>query len=445
MGRNLLVLGIFIAAFGARLFASATLLLEEPYGKLGFFTPTGHVAVYLSGVCAQTPLVLRRCSPGESGVVLSRYDGVAGYDWIAIPFVPYLYAVDDPENVPLFADAKIVAWLRDRYRRTHLQDIVPDLPNGGTPGGNWYELAGASYDRTIYGFQIETSAEQDEALILKLNSSPNRSHFRLLTRNCADFAKNIINLYEPKALHRSYFADLGISTPEQMARSLTHFTARHRELKVSHFIIPQIPGSIQRSGPVHRVIGSFFKSKKYIAPIFVADPIAGACVATAYFATGGGRFNPRHDAMVLVPGKEPELPLTPEERRAYREVLKHLLGDEMSSADRHHAWEQVQSKAEYDADQWGRPRLRANVGTQVVEIGLSAEDIQSVDGPSQLVQALLAARLESELQKNSAGKVSDHQIVRDLRLLRRSMEEGGPEETSIRWPRSTSTVRASEY
>src|ERR1700757_1544436 len=106
--------GIVLLALSCPVFAhaSATLLLEEPYGKLGFFTPTGHVAVYLSGVCAQTPLVLRRCAPGELGVVLSRYDRVAGYDWIAIPLVPYLYALDDPESVPLFADAKIVAWLR---------------------------------------------------------------------------------------------------------------------------------------------------------------------------------------------------------------------------------------------------------------------------------------------------------------------------------------------
>src|SRR5207302_8074570 len=86
--------------------SSATLLLEEPYGKLGFFSATGHSAVYLSGVCAETPLILRRCAAGEMGIVLSRYNGVGGYDWIAIPLVPYLYAVENPEDVPLFADAK---------------------------------------------------------------------------------------------------------------------------------------------------------------------------------------------------------------------------------------------------------------------------------------------------------------------------------------------------
>ena len=45
--------------FVSRAGASATLLLEERYGKLGFFSPTGHVAVNLSRVCADSPLALR--------------------------------------------------------------------------------------------------------------------------------------------------------------------------------------------------------------------------------------------------------------------------------------------------------------------------------------------------------------------------------------------------
>src|SRR4029077_1455079 len=102
--------------------ASATLLLEEPYGTMGFFTATGHAAVYLSGICAETPVVVRRCAPGETGVVISRYDGVSGYDWVAIPLIPYLYAVERPEDVPLFADARMALFLRDRYRRRYLED-----------------------------------------------------------------------------------------------------------------------------------------------------------------------------------------------------------------------------------------------------------------------------------------------------------------------------------
>src|SRR5580704_3053397 len=101
----------------------ATLLLEEPYGHFGAFTATGHAAVYLDRVCAETPVRLRRCAAGESGVVISRYNKVAGYDWIAIPLIPYLYAVEAPEDVPLFVNPKVVAFLRNQYRRSYLEDI----------------------------------------------------------------------------------------------------------------------------------------------------------------------------------------------------------------------------------------------------------------------------------------------------------------------------------
>lgn len=96
--------------------------------------------------------------------MLSRNDGIKGYDWAAIPLIPYLYAVDRPEEIPLYADAKMVAFLRDRYRRQYLQEIAPDKADGATPGGNWYELIGSSYDRTSYGFKIQTTTLRCKAL-----------------------------------------------------------------------------------------------------------------------------------------------------------------------------------------------------------------------------------------------------------------------------------------
>src|ERR1017187_9277438 len=268
--------------------ASATLLLEEPYGKMGFFTATGHAAVYLSGVCAETPLVLRPCAPGELGAVISRYDGVGGYDWVAIPLIPYLYAVEQSEDIPLFADPKMVTFLRDQYRRKHLQAVAPDSTGGGTPGGNWYELVGSAYDRAAYAFEIQTSAAQDQAFISAYNASSNRSHFHLSYRNCADFAKDVINFYYPKALHRSIVADVGITTPKQMAETMVKFSARHRDLEFSRYVIPQVPGSEARSTPVHGVVESFFKAKKYIVPSVVVSPVFAGCVAAVYVGTGAG-------------------------------------------------------------------------------------------------------------------------------------------------------------
>ena len=213
--------------------ASATLLLEEPYGNMGFFTATGHAAVYLSGVCAETPVVLRRCAPGETGVVISRYDGVGGYDWVAIPLIPYLYAVERPEDVPLFADAKMALFLRDRYRRKYLEDIAPDVKNGETPGGNWYQLVGSSYDRTIYGFEIETTPEQDDALIRKFNSSPNRVALSSRHRTTAPISPKAFSTFTIR--NRCIAAWLPMSastTPKQMAKRLTKYSDRHPEPRV---------------------------------------------------------------------------------------------------------------------------------------------------------------------------------------------------------------------
>ena len=58
-------LAAIIAGTSAQLRAQATLLLEEPYSYDGTFAGTGHSAVYLSRICAETPTSLRRCEPGE--------------------------------------------------------------------------------------------------------------------------------------------------------------------------------------------------------------------------------------------------------------------------------------------------------------------------------------------------------------------------------------------
>lgn len=419
------LLTILVVALGpAFSHASATLLLEEPYGKLGFFTGTGHAAVYLSGVCAETPVRLRPCLPGETGAVISRYDGVNGYDWIAIPLIPYLYAVERPENVPLFADAKMTSFLRDHYRRKYLESVAPDAKYGETPGGNWYELVGSSYDRTIYGFEIATSPEQDRVLIQKLNSSSNRSHFHTVSRNCADFAKDILNFYYPRSLHRSIVADIGITTPKQLAKMLTRYAKHHPELQFSRIVIAQVPGSMPRSTAVHGVVESFFKSKKYIVPSAIVSPIFAGCVAAVYMGSGAGHFEPDRNALVFVVGRDPEAPVDREDLRAYRHELMHLLAGaypDRSGRSVDKAWARLQSEGTTTLDAQGRPVLQLRMGEQQIQIGLSANNLLSEDAPPRLVQQLLEARLQSELTHRTPRGISENEVAHDWALLQKAM------------------------
>src|SRR5580658_5914691 len=322
------VLFLFLLAI-AQAHADVTLFLEEPYSYDGAFAGTGHVAVYLSNVCSESPVVLRRCAEGEPGIVLSRYDGISGYDWIAIPLIPYLYAVDQPGAVPLFADSKLVAFLRDRYRRDYLEALAPDLPDGGTPQGNWYELIGSAYDRTIYGFEIETSPEQDALLIGKFNSQPNLQRYNFVKRNCADFVREVINFYYPHALHRSVVGDLGVTTPKQIAKMLVKYSHHHPELQTSDFLVPQVPGTVRRSKPVHGVLESVMAAKKYMVPLVVLHPYIGGGLLVEYF--GHRRFDPARNALILDSSRQLDAPMTRDERLAYQSRMNELL--QASSVD----------------------------------------------------------------------------------------------------------------
>lgn len=68
--------------------------------------------MYFERVCAETPVKLRRCGLDELGVVISRYQGIHGYDWVAIPLVPYLYSVEDVSSVQAHVDPLLVRWSR---------------------------------------------------------------------------------------------------------------------------------------------------------------------------------------------------------------------------------------------------------------------------------------------------------------------------------------------
>ncbi|MGO9125665.1 MAG: hypothetical protein ACLP6G_12365 [Terriglobales bacterium] len=406
--------------------ADATLLLEEPYGHFGAFTATGHAAVYLNRVCAETPVRLRRCTPGETGIVISRYNKVAGYDWIAIPLIPYLYAVDKPEDVPLFVNPKVVAFLRNQYRKTHLEAIAPDEPNGEPPGGNWTQLVGSSYDRTIYGFQIETSAEKDDEFIRVYNSRDNRSQFNLLDHNCADFARQAINFYYPRTLHRNLIADMGITTPKQIAKVLVQFDGRHPELQSSGFVVPQVPGTVPRSTTVHGVVESLLKSKKYIVPVAVFEPVAAGAIAVAY--VGGGRFDPKKNALVLAPGQPPEPPLASAQRRSYQRELNTALAQatpELKARRNEKIWAHLENSSEPQLDEYGRVTLRVQRDEQWVDVGIARENILHDGTPPDLAEELLAARLQEELRSSDAPRTSQSEVISDWGLLRQVLPSHG--------------------
>ena len=282
-----------------------SLFVEEPYGFFGSINPTGHSAIYFNHVCAESPTSLRRCRTGETGVVISRYSGVRNLDWIAIPLLPYLYAVEHIEDVPAWADAVPVKEMREKYADTHLTSLGSG-PKGYDEKKVWPQILGVAYIRKIYSFEIATSDEQDDRLITQYNDRVNKSHFNLFTSNCADFSRSIIDFYYPGAVGRNLIADIAITTPKQIAKSLEKYGRRHKDLGLTEIIVPQVPGSIGRSHTPRGVVESLLKTKKYAIPIVVFHPYVFAGIALTYLTTG--RFElAKHGSVVSIADQEETL------------------------------------------------------------------------------------------------------------------------------------------
>jgi len=280
-------------AFCSRGRAEGALLMEEPYGIFGVLNPTGHNAIYFERICAATPVSLRRCQPGEMGVVIARYQGIDGYDWVAIPLLPYLYAVENAADVPAHVDRETVKRLRNHYRETHLESLGAHLRPGNFWHGGWTQLVGAAYERRIFAFRFQTSPEQDDALIRQLNAGPNQTRFNLLFNNCADFSRELLNHYFPRVFKRSIFPDAGMTTPKQTTYRLVRHARKHPETQLAIFEIPQIPG-YRRGSHSAKGIDESLATTVYTIPIAILNPyLAGGLIAN-YLVRGRYHLTPKH-------------------------------------------------------------------------------------------------------------------------------------------------------
>jgi hypothetical protein len=289
----------FLAICGAQAFAQAALLMEEPYGFFGALNPTGHNAIYFARVCAQTPVQLRRCNPGELGVVIARYQGIDQFDWVAIPLVPYLYSVESATEIPGRVDRDAVTRMRERYRESHLLTLGENLPSGNLFRDGWAQLLGVAYERRTYAFRFETTPEQDDAFIARMNAGKNRSHFELLYNNCADFARAVLDTYFPGAFKRSFFPDAGMTTPKQITYKLVRHAKRHPDMRLTVIEIPQVPG-YRRESHSNKSIAESLTTTVYAVPVVLLNPYLAGGLFVDYLVRGRHRLIPK-DPQILKP------------------------------------------------------------------------------------------------------------------------------------------------
>lgn len=293
------VLFVFLFAFAGatQTYADVGIVLNESLDtSVAWITGSGHSAVYISRACPETPVKLRLCRPGEEGSVISNYTTLGEdkpYQWNAVTLSMYLYGVEDPHNRPLFGSPKVKRALEERYCEKYLSDYCTTQTCLTSGKAEWREMVAATISRSVYIFIVKTTLQQDKQLIDQLNSEPNVNHFNGFTRNCATFTRRIIDTYFHGSTKPNYITDFGMTSPKSIARSFSHYAARHPGLEFHILHFAQVPGTYRRSSECREGTEQLYHSKKLLIPMAIFAyhelPVAFA----SYILTG--RFNPEHE------------------------------------------------------------------------------------------------------------------------------------------------------
>ena len=439
---------LFLALVSPRASADVGVVLNESLDEsMDRITGTGHMAVYFSNICAESPTKLRLCQPGEPGSVMSTYINIGedqSFDWNIVPLNIYLYGVEDSRNRPIFGSFKIKHALEERYRQNYLSGFC-DTPACQTSNkAEWREMVAATLIRGVYMFVVDTSVDQDRALIAEFNNAPNENHFNGATNNCADFARRIVNTYFPHAAKRDVLNDFGMTSPKAVARTFTHYALRHPELNLRVMHFAQVPGTIKRSREVRAGTEQLFRSKKLLIPMVVFANEALPVVTASYVFTG--RFNPnkefeKHPAtnlplddlmssprlQTVAQQDEPtQIAGTSVEWKNYRKAFDTEIEENKDSPEarnRSHFFKLLDEKGTASVDSDGAAWMQLSENGESISVGVSASNVLSHDSNPRLSYELLLARTSTFLKSPKHRRETMLEFHQDWANLQRASAE----------------------
>lgn len=449
------ILVLLMALCGA-MHADVGLMLNEAL-RIGAskWTGAGHSAVYLSGVCMDSPVRLRMCAPGENGVVLTNYrtfEEDRSYEWNAVPLNIYLYGVEDDSDRPVYATPTVRWMLQERYRQKYLGGLcVGDCATN--PNALWRETVAATFLRDIYMFQAKTTAAQDRALVEKFNTDGNVGHYNGFTYNCADFARDVVNTYFPGAAKSDHINDFWMTSPKAISRSFAHYGVKHPELNFHVVRFSQIPGEFATSKDNRKGTEELFRANRWRLPLAVSVPYELVMFATSYMITG--RFNPelelrrRPDGEVIKLETELRRARTDEDRNREKElkqVMRHARANSLGTTEEWSGYCASVRQYEADAIEQGyannlaslravAPRLvseswitiddrgglwlRPRIGPLRSSVGLSANTLMDPASDATTGYLVALSRIDAELRKSPKNRETLVFFRKDWELMER--------------------------
>lgn len=270
--------------------ADIGVVIADPTGiGSSAYTHAGHALVYLSNVCAETPVKARLCKPGEQGSMVTIFPNFyerEPYAWNLVPVSLYLEGTMRSGQRLLYGSREVKTALtmsaKIGYLRSVCGEACPPLEHA-----YWRDLVASTIERDVFVYAVKTTPAQDETAVRWLNDQPNVNHYNGMTHNCAMFAQSLINTLFPHSVRRDILNDLGMMSPKAAARSFSHWAEKRPELGFYSMHFAQKPGSVQRSCSASSGTEAAIHIKKYLIPAaMIGDHEVAGSFFVAYFLTG---------------------------------------------------------------------------------------------------------------------------------------------------------------
>ncbi len=416
------------------------------------YTHAGHSLVYLSGVCAASPIRARLCEAGEQGSIVTTYPDfreTEAFGWNLVPLSLYLDGSLAADDRLLYASRAVKGALEVHARDGFFQDVCGGVNCPQVAHSFWRDLVDANAVRDIFIYAVRTTRVQDQSVVDWLNDKPNVNHYNGFTNNCAVFTRTLINLIFPHSVHRDFPNDLGMMAPKAAARSFTHWALKRPELGFYSMHFAQQPGDMPRSGLAQSGTETAIHMKKYLIPAaLIGDHEVAGSFFVAYFLTG--RFGlykefSRHPSPSIVE-LEVETKAAKDDhdeallstlRAAAQEERAAVVGTKDEWADYRERFALLQASAEVreytdghkrlfpqqfdygnaSVDGDGNPWLAIELNGSVRRVGIGSKNVMAAESDPELAFELMLGRVGYVLRAKNHLRETMEELKKDWVLL----------------------------
>jgi hypothetical protein len=356
---------------------------------------------------------MRLCRPGESGGVVIRSSTLSeneNYDWAIVPLEEYMHGFASPDLAPLIGTRNL-----QRAIESHDFDAVFSralmTTDGAAPEGQWKAALATRFDRSMYVFSVETTADDDATIIAEFNTAPNKSRFNFFYQNCSDQAKGIFDLILP---HTTGDRTSGITmqTPKGLAKALVSRALAHPELNLRVRRYAQIPGTFSTSRDVLFPMENTYRNIAF-APYWFWGGFREVALAAMFYHEVISPFDVRESSRDFMSARAAYLTLEQHRLRQRQDAIRLALTSTQLSAGEWPRLSALNASVYRGLRHIGREKqaeVATREGTKAQWRGLDREFRSMVRGLSE--RLALRGKLQRALEKIASNGRSSRELLR---------------------------------